>query len=113
MNRRLPSWLEDAVFYEIYPQSFKDSNNDGIGDIPGMTSKLAYIRSLGCNAIWLNPLFVWRRGEILLALNPSGQARVLPREVRGEILCVIGTQECREGEIVLGPQSFAAVRECL
>lgn len=60
-----------------------------------------------------DPLFVWRRGEILLALNPSGQVRVLPREVRGEILCVIGTQECREEEIVLGPQSFAAVRECL
>ena len=57
MNRKLPAWLEDAVFYEIYPQSFQDSNGDGIGDIPGMTARLPYIKSLGCNAIWLNPLF--------------------------------------------------------
>ena len=51
------SWLRDAVFYEIYPQSFYDSNGDGIGDIPGITEKLDYVKSLGCNAIWLNPCF--------------------------------------------------------
>ncbi len=51
------TWLREAVFYEIYPQSFKDSNGDGIGDIPGMTEKLDYIQSLGCNAIWINPCF--------------------------------------------------------
>lgn len=50
-------WLEDAVFYEIYPQSFYDSNQDGIGDIPGIIQKLEYIEELGCNAIWLNPCF--------------------------------------------------------
>lgn len=50
-------WLNDAVFYEIYPQSFKDSNNDGIGDIKGMISKLDYIKSLGCNALWINPVY--------------------------------------------------------
>lgn len=44
-------------FYEIYPQSFVDSNGDGIGDIPGITLKLDYIKDLGCNAIWLNPCF--------------------------------------------------------
>ena len=43
-------WLKDTVFYEIYPQSFKDSNGDGIGDINGIIQKLDYIRSLGCNA---------------------------------------------------------------
>ena len=53
----MPDWLNDAVFYEIYPQSFYDSNGDGIGDIPGVTEKLDYVRSLGCNAIWLNPCF--------------------------------------------------------
>jgi len=53
-----PSWLSDAIFYEIYPQSFCDSNGDGIGDLPGITSKLDYIRSLGCNAIWIHPCFV-------------------------------------------------------
>lgn len=57
MNRTMPKWLEDAVFYEIYPQSFQDSNGDGIGDIPGMTARLPYVKSLGCNAVWLNPLF--------------------------------------------------------
>ena len=40
-------WLDDSIFYEIYPQSFFDSNNDGIGDIPGITAKLDYIRDLG------------------------------------------------------------------
>lgn len=53
----MPKWLDDAVFYEIYPQSFYDSNGDGIGDIPGIIRKLDYIRELGCNAIWLNPCF--------------------------------------------------------
>lgn len=51
------TWLKDAVFYEIYPQSFCDSNGDGIGDIRGMISKLDYVKSLGCNALWLNPLY--------------------------------------------------------
>ena len=53
----MPKWLNDAVFYEIYPQSFYDTNGDGIGDINGVTEPLDYIKSLGCNAIWLNPCF--------------------------------------------------------
>ena len=53
----LAAWLNDAVFYEIYPQSFYDTNADGIGDIPGIIEKLDYVRSLGCNAIWINPCF--------------------------------------------------------
>lgn len=52
-----PAWLEDAVFYEIYPQSFYDSNGDGIGDLPGIEQKLGYLASLGVNALWLNPCF--------------------------------------------------------
>ena len=51
------TWLNNAIFYEIYPQSFYDSNGDGIGDIPGIISKLDYIKSLGCNALWINPCF--------------------------------------------------------
>ncbi len=50
-------WLQDAVFYEIYPQSFRDTNGDGIGDLPGITEKLDYIHELGCNALWLNPIY--------------------------------------------------------
>lgn len=55
--RKMPKWLQNAVFYEIYPQSFQDSNGDGIGDIPGMISRLDYIQELGCNAIWVNPWY--------------------------------------------------------
>ena len=51
------SWLNDAVFYEIYPQSFYDSNADGIGDLNGITEKLSYIKDMGCNAQWLNPIY--------------------------------------------------------
>ena len=53
----MPTWLKDAVFYEIYPQTYCDSNKDGIGDLPGIISRLDYVRSIGCNAIWLNPIF--------------------------------------------------------
>ncbi|MCM1489184.1 MAG: alpha-amylase family glycosyl hydrolase [Firmicutes bacterium] len=52
-----PAWLDNAVFYEIYPQSFCDSNGDGIGDFNGIISKLDYVKELGCTAIWLNPCF--------------------------------------------------------
>ena len=53
----MPTWLKDAVFYEVYPQSFYDTNGDGVGDIPGVIQKLGHIKGLGCNAIWLNPVF--------------------------------------------------------
>jgi len=53
-----PEWAKSAVFYQIYPQSFYDSNGDGIGDLPGIIQKLDYIESLGVSAIWVNPCFV-------------------------------------------------------
>jgi len=53
----MPKWLDDAIFYEIYPQSFYDTNVDGIGDINGITAKLSYMNDLGFNAIWINPCF--------------------------------------------------------
>jgi len=53
-----PNWLTNAIFYQIYPQSFYDANGDGIGDIPGIIQKLDYIQWLGVNALWLNPCFV-------------------------------------------------------
>ena len=56
-NKKYPKWLDNAIFYEIYPQSFKDSNADGIGDFKGIIQKLDYIKELGCNAIWMNPCF--------------------------------------------------------
>ena len=53
----MTDWLKDSVFYEIYPQSFYDTNGDGIGDLRGIELKLDYILGLGCNAIWLNPIY--------------------------------------------------------
>ena len=53
----MEKWIKKAIFYEIYPTSFKDSNNDGIGDLKGITSKLDYIDSMGFNALWINPFF--------------------------------------------------------
>ena len=50
-------WWKEAVVYQIYPISFKDSNGDGVGDLKGITSKLDYIKSLGVDVIWLNPIF--------------------------------------------------------
>jgi maltose alpha-D-glucosyltransferase/alpha-amylase len=52
-----PAWVHHAVVYQIYPQTFYDSNGDGIGDLPGIIQKLDYVKSLGVDAIWLNPFF--------------------------------------------------------
>lgn len=54
---RMPEWFRSAIGYEVYPQSFLDTNGDGIGDLPGVIRKLDYIRALGCNVVWLNPCF--------------------------------------------------------
>ena len=48
-------WWQRAVFYQIYPRSFADGNGDGIGDFPGITGKLDYLRDLGIDALWLSP----------------------------------------------------------
>ena len=50
-------WYQHAVFYEIYPRSFMDSNGDGIGDLKGITSQLDYLKTLGIDAIWIAPCF--------------------------------------------------------
>ncbi|PGH07598.1 hypothetical protein AJ80_07987 [Polytolypa hystricis UAMH7299] len=50
-------WWKNAIVYQIYPASFKDSNNDGVGDIPGIISELDYIQSLGVTTIWLCPMY--------------------------------------------------------
>ena len=52
-----PEWVHNAVFYQIYPQTYYDTNGDGIGDLEGIIQKLDYIKSLGVTALWLNPFF--------------------------------------------------------
>ena len=52
-----PAWWKEAVFYQIYPRSFMDSNNDGIGDLRGIIEKLDYLESLGIDVLWLSPIY--------------------------------------------------------
>ncbi len=51
------TWWKEAIVYQIYPRSFKDSNSDGVGDLRGVIEKLDYIKSLGVDAVWLNPIY--------------------------------------------------------
>ena len=73
----MSKWLDNAVFYEIYPQSFNDTNADGIGDFQGIIEKLDYIKELGCNAIWINPCFLSPFGDA--GYDVSDYYRVAPR----------------------------------
>lgn len=50
-------WWKDLVIYQIYPRSFKDTNGDGVGDLKGIIEKLDYVKSLGVDAVWLNPIY--------------------------------------------------------
>lgn len=50
-------WWKDAVCYQIYPASFKDSNGDGLGDIPGILSKVDYLKDLGIDIVWVSPMY--------------------------------------------------------
>ncbi|WFB35350.1 alpha-amylase family glycosyl hydrolase [Kiritimatiellota bacterium B12222] len=77
MVKNCPLWLKNSIFYEVYPQSFLDTNGDGIGDLPGVIEKLDYIQSLGCNAIWLNPCFVSPFGDA--GYDVSDYRKVDPR----------------------------------
>lgn len=56
-TNELDEWWKTAVFYQIYPRSYKDSDNDGSGDLKGITEKLAYLKETGIQATWLSPIF--------------------------------------------------------
>ena len=50
-------WWKESIVYQIYPRSFKDSNEDGIGDLNGITEKMEYLEKLGVNVVWLSPVY--------------------------------------------------------
>jgi len=52
-----PDWWRQAVVYQVYPRSFADTNGDGLGDIPGITSRVPYLAELGVDAVWLSPFY--------------------------------------------------------
>ena len=92
-------WIDEAVFYEIYPQSFKDTDGDGIGNIRGITEKLDYIRDLGCNAIWINPCFESPFGDA--GYDVSDYYRVAPRYGTNEDLAELFSEAHRKGMHIL------------
>ena len=51
------AWWQNAVFYQIYPRSFQDTNGDGIGDLQGISDRLDYLVDLGIDAIWISPIY--------------------------------------------------------
>lgn len=57
LREQNPSWWTDAVFYQIYPRSFADANDDGTGDLAGITQKMDYLADLGVDALWLSPFY--------------------------------------------------------
>jgi glycosidase len=76
-SNRGPEWLRRAVFYQVYPQSFYDSNGDGVGDLPGLISKLDYLQELGVTALWLNPIYPSPFGDA--GYDVSDYCAVAPR----------------------------------
>ena len=95
----MAQWLEQSIFYEIYPQSFCDSNGDGIGDIPGIIQKLDYIRDLGCNALWLNPCYLSPFGDA--GYDVADYCMVAPRYGTNEDLVRLFEEAHQRGMHVL------------
>ena len=57
LDKTKRGWWKSAVFYQIYPKSFQDTNGDGLGDIPGIIQRLDYLEKLGIDGIWLSPVY--------------------------------------------------------
>lgn len=83
----MKEWLKNAVFYEVYPPSFYDSNGDGIGDILGITEKLDYIKELGADGIWINPCYcsMFMDG----GYDVTDHKKIAPRYGTNENMCML------------------------
>ena len=68
MNKK---WWHNKVAYQIYPKSFKDTNGDGIGDIPGIISKLDYLKDLGVDILWISPMY---QSPMVMVSNSSSKS---------------------------------------
>ncbi|MGW0821700.1 alpha-amylase family glycosyl hydrolase [Streptomyces sp. NPDC002845] len=97
--RPAPSWLADAVFYQIYPQSFADSNGDGVGDFNGITEHLDHLAWLGINTVWLNPCFVSPFRDA--GYDVSDYRHVAPRYGSNDDLAALVDEAGRRGIRVL------------
>ena len=95
----MPKWLDNAVFYEIYPQTFLDTNADGIGDFRGIIRKLDYIKDLGFNALWINPCFLSPFGDA--GYDVADYYTVAPRYGTNEDLKELFAEAHRRGIHVL------------
>ncbi|MFC7304687.1 alpha-amylase family glycosyl hydrolase [Streptomyces monticola] len=97
--RPVPGWLADAVFYQIYPQSFADSDGDGIGDFNGITEHLDHLAWLGINTVWLNPCFASPFRDA--GYDISDYLSVAPRYGTGDDLAELVDEAGRRGIRVL------------
>ena len=57
LDKSKPDWWKSAVFYQVYPKSFQDTNGDGIGDLRGVIQRLDYLEKLGVDGVWLSPVY--------------------------------------------------------
>ena len=56
-NKKHTEWWKKSVVYQVYPKSFQDSNGDGVGDLNGIRQRLPYLKELGIDVMWLNPIY--------------------------------------------------------
>ncbi|GAA5022424.1 alpha-amylase family glycosyl hydrolase [Kitasatospora paranensis] len=95
LHRPAPAWLTDAVLYQIYPQSYADSDGDGIGDFAGITAHLDHLAWLGVDAVWLNPCFA--SPFLDAGYDVSDYLTVAPRYGTSEDLANLVDQARRRG----------------
>lgn len=102
------TWWKEALIYQIYPSSFYDSNGDGLGDIPGIISKLDYLKELGVDAIWLNPHYSSPQCDMVSSHYFEGRSRLcFPVRARSDgPFCIVMTVLAYRGTISRTTETF-------